>query len=184
MNIRVNRYKNPAITARTGFEGSIEPETEGQDQTPGRGLAPSWILYWRPDGSAQLWTERAPTGHVIGTPIELGAPATLSEPAPPVLDDALSTGTPVTQPALVEPVAPGIAAPVADDALWVPDERPLGLKLSLDKSCSNCKYLYGYDQNYCGHPSSQGDVRIAGSLDILPACCPGWVPAAPAEVTP
>ena len=76
MEIRVTRYKHPE---QIGFEGTIEPRPEHSEEIMDqvhRGeisavTVPRWIIFWRPDGSGQLYANRDDKGGVIGDPIEL-----------------------------------------------------------------------------------------------------------------
>jgi hypothetical protein len=166
MNIKVNRYKNPAITARTGFEGSIEPEGNTSDQAPDKAL--SWILYWRPDGSAQLWTERAPTGHVIGAPIELKAGALATLNAHGLMHES-------------EPEHVAVCAYHS-----VANGEGCGTCLRCNRLTPVAPILGTDTQGF------SADARTPRTpLDTLSICTPSapvsddalWVPAAPAEVT-
>lgn len=75
-------YEHPSVQDVTGYVGYVEPS----------GPAPGWILFYRADGSAQLYGSRAPSGAVLGEPIELPAgavsmpePESGSKPPPPIL---------------------------------------------------------------------------------------------------
>lgn len=64
MNIRIERYQHDSVQQVTGFEGFIEPE----------GTDPGWIVYFRPDGSADVYA-REPGGAIVGQPMSLPARA-------------------------------------------------------------------------------------------------------------
>lgn len=64
MHVRIERYESDSVEKANGFEGWIEPQPEGARS--------GWIIYFRPDGSAQAF-RRDSTGTVIGDVVEFPA---------------------------------------------------------------------------------------------------------------
>jgi len=96
--LHIHEYERPSEGVR-GYAGTVEPA----------GRMPGWILFVRPDGSADLWPQREADGGVVGEPIRLTAtaqaPAAL--PPPPAIDER-APATPFRA-----PIHPGTAAVLA-----------------------------------------------------------------------